>query len=278
MIIPAYNEEQNIARVIKSLIDQTQKPELLVIVDDGSTDKTAEIVLNFKRRYHWINLVTNHDKQSRSIGSKIVEAFDLGLANIHLQSFDLVSKFDADLEFPADYIERIQEYFKLDDKLGLVGGICNIYDGKWISEGLTNLDHVRGALKTYRVSAFVEMEGLRKSMGWDSADEFILRYHGWAIKVVSDLSVRHYRETNHHIGWRKSAQLNAEVFHKLRYGFFIGTLSCLKRIIKFKPFLVNGLYTTWWFYVLYFKGVQPIVSEKVGEFIRRYRVANIKFK
>ena len=57
LITPAHNEERFIAKTLDSMIAQTLLPERWIIVDDGSTDRTAEIVGNYVRRYPWIELI-----------------------------------------------------------------------------------------------------------------------------------------------------------------------------------------------------------------------------
>jgi len=115
------------------------------------------------------------------------------------------------------------------------------------------------------------MDGLRLFMGWDSADEFILRYHDWKIKPLPDLHVRHYRETNQLNGWVKTSKLNAQVFHNLNYGLVIGSLSALKRSIKNKPFVFSGLLTFFYFLKFYFSPRKEGLSPEVRKFIRAYR-------
>ena len=51
VIIPAYNEEAFIALTLQSLVEQTILPNKLVVVNDNSTDKTAEIVLEYASKY-----------------------------------------------------------------------------------------------------------------------------------------------------------------------------------------------------------------------------------
>ena len=273
IIIPAYNEEDNLNRLINSLSSQTQLPSRLVMVDDGSTDATAAILGDYQRQYPWIQVVTNHNKDPRATGAKIVRAFNLGLDSQNLTDYDVVSKFDADLEFSPDYLERITASMLSDEDIGLTGGICTVEQdgGRWTEESVSKTDHIRGALKSYRVRAFQQMEGLRLFMGWDSADEFLLRYHGWKVTPLRDLHVRHHRETNELNGWVKTSRLNAQVFHNLGYGFIIGSLSALKRGMKNKPRVLSGLLTFVYFILGYLSPQPHQLRPEIAKFVRAYR-------
>jgi len=123
VIIPAYNEEENLERIIESLASQTKVPERVVIVDDGSSDATPQILERYCLRYDWLSVATNKNKDKRATGAKIVRAFNLGLDSVSITDYDIVSKFDADLEFPPDYILRIETSLKSDKAIGLTGAI-----------------------------------------------------------------------------------------------------------------------------------------------------------
>jgi len=259
-----------------SLIHQSYSIDKIIVVDDGSSDDTGEIVTQLCQKHANLKLVVNHHKDQRATGAKIVKAFNLGLASVDHSQFDLVSKFDADLEFPTHYIEEITAAFEADERLGLCGGYCLVNNGdKWQKETVAKNDHIRGALKSYRVSAFNQMDGLKLFMGWDSADEFHLRFNGWKIKLLKDLNVKHYRKTNSLNGWVKTARLNAEVFHNLGYGIIIGTFSCLKRMVVSRPFILNGVYTLFYFFKLYIRGRKPYLSKEVVKSVRAYRWSKI---
>jgi glycosyltransferase involved in cell wall biosynthesis len=272
VIIPAYNEEDNLDILISSIVEQTELPTRVVLVDDGSNDSTPQILKRYSEQYTWIKVVTNANKDSRATGAKIVRAFNLGLASEDINQYDILSKFDADLEFPANYFEQIKLSFQLDSIVGLTGGVCTIKEnGIWKKESVSKGDHIRGALKSYRIDAFKEMNGLKLFMGWDSADEFILRYHNWKVKPIPNLFVRHHRETNELNGWIKTSRLNAQVFHNLSYGLLIGTLSSLKRGIKYRPFVLSGLLTLLYFFKAYSSPQKDKLDPKIGKFIRSYR-------
>ncbi len=271
-IIPAYNEEENLDRLLVSLLHQTRALTKIIVVDDGSKDNTAKIVNRFMSKNETVHLVQNPNKDPRATGAKIVKAFNLGLESADLEAFDLISKFDADLQFPQDYNEQIIQQFSADPKLGLTGGQCVITNGSnWEVESVSKNDHIRGALKTYRVDAFRQMDGLKTFMGWDSADEFLLRYYGWTVKLVEDLHVKHFRETNQMTDWKKVAKLNAQVFHNLSYGFWIGSFSALKRGLKNKPLIISGI-LCWLSFVAQFFGKRNNHFDKDQvKFIRNYR-------
>lgn len=276
VIIPAYNEEENISRALDSIAEQSITPTRLVVVDDGSTDKTPKILADYSAKHSWIKIVTNRNKDPRATGAKIVRAFNLGLNSENIDQYDIISKYDADLVFPPQYFEEVIKTFQDNADIGLTGGVCSILENEeWKEEKVSKGDHIRGALKSYRREAFIEMGGLKMFMGWDSADEFILRFHKWKIKRLSHLQVKHFRETNQLNGWVKTSRLNARVFHNLDYGLFIGTTSSLKRGIVNKPFILSGLLTFFYFIKGYFQSDRRKLDPEIGKFIRTYRRKSI---
>jgi Glycosyltransferases involved in cell wall biogenesis len=61
IIIPAYNAEKYIDRAVKSVLDQKFNDYELIIVNDGSIDKTADIIEEYAKNNKEIKII-NHDK------------------------------------------------------------------------------------------------------------------------------------------------------------------------------------------------------------------------
>ncbi|CAA7391053.1 glycosyltransferase [Chryseobacterium fistulae] len=190
IIIPAHNEESNIRFTLHSLQHQSNKEIKVVIVNDGSTDQTPEIIQQFTKqdsRFETINL----EKSAHQPGSKVISAFKKGLATQKLEEFDIICKFDADVIFPSDYLETIANAFSNNPKYGLVGGLLYIENnGEWIYEGNSNKHHVRGPVKAYRKEGFIQMGGLRETLGWDNIDSILLENLGWKEVVLPELQVK----------------------------------------------------------------------------------------
>lgn len=269
IIIPAHNEAEFIGKTLSSLINQSLKPEKLVVVDDQSNDDTAAIVEQFTTEHPYISLVKTTSSEAHLPGSKVINAFQKGLKNLD-ENYDIICKFDADLIFPRNYLESIAAYFEKDTKIGMCGGFCYIQSKeKWILEDLTNKDHIRGALKAYRKECFKEIGGIQPSMGWDTVDELLAQYHGWKINTDPSLVVQHLRPTGS--TYNKAAKLKqGEAFYKLRYGFFITLIASAKLAAKKKnPGLMKD-YIQGYFQAQHEK--KPfLVGEKEGAFIRRLR-------
>lgn len=277
VIIPAYNEEEYLPLTLDSLVSQTQRIDKIMIVDDGSSDGTPGVCKAYAETYENVSFVTNLKKEKRASGSKVVRAFQLGLKQLNVEDYDIIAKIDSDIGFPADYFERISETFLRNPKAGLAGGICLIRsEGEWVEEVVSNRDHVRGALKAYRREAYVEIGGLTAIMGWDSLDEFLLRYHGWEVIVRPELKVRHYRVTHSINGWYRESVLNGEVFHKLGYNLLVASMSSAKRGLTRKPFLLGGMVS----FLSYLKNRifvrQHILSPDQRRFINSYRLEALK--
>ena len=274
IIIPAYNEEQLIGKTLISLVQQSFKPSQLIVVNDSSTDKTPQIVQGFVDDYPFIRLVNKKSANKSRPGAKVIEAFNEGLAHAD-KDYDIICKFDADLIFPPDYLEKLNASFTRDEQLGMFGGVCTIQQGNvWEIESLTNLDHIRGALKAYRKNCFQQIGGLKKAMGWDTLDELLARYNHWKVEVNPELQVQHLKATATTYSKKLPEQFGRSVY-RMRYQGLIGFLAIAKLASKKKSlsFLFIGCLG---FLKAMFSNEQKLVSKEEGRFIRNYRMQSIK--
>ena len=179
IVIPAHNEELFIEKTLQSLCNQTLKPQKVVVVNDNSTDNTEEIVKRFEQNYDWISLIKLKTSNEHKPGSKIINAFYEGLNTLN-EDYDIICKYDADLIFEEDYLEKLSKLFSENSKLGMASGFCYIENNnKWVLENLTNKEHIRGALKAYTKECFRSIGGLRRSIGWDTVDELLAKFYSW---------------------------------------------------------------------------------------------------
>lgn len=276
IVIPTYNEEQFIALTLQSLADQTVLPTKVVVVNDNSTDRTPDIVLDFVKKHPWISLVNKTSSAIHLPGSKVIQAFQKGLEFID-EEYDLIVKVDADLIFPTNYFETIIQHFNSDSSIGMVGGFCYIEkNGDWILENLTDKDHIRGALKAYRKATFKQIGGLRAQMGWDTVDELLCKFYNWKVVTDESLHVKHLKPTGSN--YNKTARYKqGEAFYTLGYGFIITAIASMKLALrKEKPFLFVDYLIGFWKAKLAKKPL--LVTTEQAKFIRKYRLQKMKAK
>jgi glycosyltransferase involved in cell wall biosynthesis len=276
IVIPAHNETGYIEKTLLSLANQTLLPKRIVIVDDHSTDTTSKVVSRYAEMFPFIHLVKITSEDKHLPGSKVIKAFYKGFETLD-DDYDIICKFDADLIFPANYLEKVAEIFKNNPKCGMAGGFCTIEkNGKWEVENLTNKDHIRGALKAYRKTCFGDIGGLKTAMGWDTADELLAQYHGWEVVTVPLLLVKHLKPTGK--TYDKTARYKqGEAFYTLRYGFWLTAIASMKLAFKKgKPF-IGVDYLRGYFEAKKNKSTY-LVSESEGKFIRTHRWQKIKQK
>jgi len=273
VVIPAHNEEAYLQKTLQSLVEQTYLPKKIIIVNDASTDGTQNIIDQFSEKYSFIESVFFNSKELHEPGSKVINAFYKGFETLD-NDFDIICKYDADLIFPKNYLEKISEMLQSDPKIGMAGGFCYIEkNSEWILENLTNKDHIRGALKAYRKECFQQIGGLKNTMGWDTVDELLAQYHGWKIKTDTSLHVKHLKSTGK-VYSAASRFKQGEAFYKMRYGFWLTLIASAKLAFKKNsfPFFVDSM-------TGYSKAekakLEFIVSEKEGKFIRDLRWKNI---
>ncbi|HSP41119.1 MAG TPA: glycosyltransferase family A protein [Gillisia sp.] len=270
IVIPAFNEAQFIGRTLESLTQQSLLPEKVVIVNDGSTDDTELIVTEFCRKHPFISLVQNDTEGGlHAPGSKVIKAFNEGYKHLD-GDYDIICKFDSDLIFPQNYLERIAFHFNSSAKAGMVGGFCTIEkNGNWEIENLTGKDHIRGALKAYRKECFEDIGKLREAMGWDTVDELLAHYHDWQVVTDENLLVKHLKPTGASYS-NRSGERQGLAFYRLRYGRILtyiasAKLAYQKKDLKLFREYIRGFH-------LAKKEKRPyLVSEDEGIFIRNLR-------
>ncbi|MDN3676448.1 glycosyltransferase family A protein [Flavobacterium paronense] len=276
IVIPSHNEEKFISLTLQSLVQQTVKPNKMVVVNDNSTDKTEDVVLAFAKEYPYISLVNKTSDAIHLPGSKVIQAFQKGLESLD-ENYDIIVKADGDLIFPPNYFETIISHFKSDDKIGMVGGFAYIEkNGDWILENLTDKDHIRGAFKAYRKECFKQIDGLKPAMGWDTVDELLCKFYNWKVVTDKSLKVKHLKPTG--ANYNKTARYKqGEAFYSLGYGFLITTIASAKlAMMKKKPLLFFDYIKGFWKAK---SGKKPLlVSDEQAKFIRKYRLKKMREK
>ena len=200
LISPVRNEEKFIGRMIESIAAQTVLPVHWVIVDDGSTDGTPKIVQSYAERYSFIELICLPKRATRKSGGE--GAIQQALKITQSYPYDFLARFDADLEFRPDYIERMLDEFFRDDSLGIAGGGLYVQkNGRLLLEKVPYY-HVRGGLKMYRRECLERIESLYPYMGWDTIDEVYAWKHGWKTRSFVENRVIHKRPTGEGISPR----------------------------------------------------------------------------
>ncbi|GGF47967.1 glycosyltransferase family 2 protein [Echinicola rosea] len=273
VIIPAHNEAQYVSLLLDSLTQQSLLPRQVVIVNDNSTDHTATIIDRYANDFPWITAVHSQTEASRLPGSKVVAAFEKGLEAVN-HPFDFIVKLDADLILPKNYFQEIATIFQQQPKAGIVGGFAYEKVGaKWTLNHPMGKDHVRGAFKAYRKDCFDQMNGLRCTIGWDTIDELLARYHGFAVITVPELKVKHLRPTGSAYS-KKAKYLQGQAMYKMRYGLGIAFLSMAK--VTWKQQKPRYLWDSMIGYIAsFFDKTERAVTKEEGKFIRSYRWKNI---
>jgi glycosyltransferase involved in cell wall biosynthesis len=194
LITPARNEETLIGKTLDSVTSQTLVPERWVIVDDGSTDRTAEIVESYARRHPWIELVRRPRDADRSFAAK-VHAFNAGLERVQSAQFEVIGNLDGDLSFDPEYLEFLMRKFAEDPRLGVAGTpfVENGYDSA--KDSFEGENHVAGGCQLFRRQCFQEIGGYipNRAGGIDWIAVTTARMKGWRTRSFPDKRFHHYR-------------------------------------------------------------------------------------
>lgn len=182
VVSPCRNESEFMRRTLDSVVAQSVQPALWVIVDDGSTDATSEILAEYTQKHDWIRVVSKPDRGHRAVGPGVIEAFYSGLETVS-EEFPYLCKLDLDLDLPPRYFEVLMEHMEADPRLGTCSGKPYIRrDGALVSERRGDEMSV-GMTKFFRSACFEAIGGFVHEVMWDAIDCHKARQLGW--KAVS---------------------------------------------------------------------------------------------
>jgi len=274
VITPARDEMQHIAETITSVVHQMVRPVEWVIVDDGSTDGTGEIIERFAAQHSWITALHRPNRGVRQNANGVMEAFYDGYQSLKTTEWDFIVKLDGDVSLNPDYFEACFKAFQQDPKLGIGGGlICHLENGARKVEACPRF-HVRGATKIYRRACWDAIGGLLKVPGWDTVDEAKANMLGWKTRAFQDLKVLHHRPTGAADGAWKNSVKDGRADYISGYHPLFMFLKCVKRLVQ-EPYLVGSCGLLYGFIGGYLKGTPQVDDRALIHYVRTQQLRRL---
>jgi glycosyltransferase involved in cell wall biosynthesis len=252
LLTAAKNEEEYIEHAIRSVVRQTILPLAWYIVDDGSVDRTAEIVRNYSKAHPFIRLICNEIKRKRSFGAQY-RAINSAYALVQPLEFEFIGVQDADVALERDdYYEQILAAFSRDARLGLTGGyIFERQREQWRCRLSNAPDSVAGGIQMFRRACFDQIGAYSPLLfgGEDWLAQIDAKRSGWSVYPLPGLAAHHYRPSSSAEG-----QLKGLFRVGMRDGSFgshpvFEFFKCARRVPE-RPLLVGGVVRfggyLWW--------------------------------
>lgn len=277
IVTPARNEARFIELTIKSVIAQCVRPVKWVIVSDGSTDGTDDIVRGYAERYSWIELVRMPERKERHFAGK-VNAFNAGYVRLRNIGYEVIVSLDGDVSFDAEYFAFLLRKLADDTRLGLIGtpfrdGDSEIYDYRFV-----NIEHVSGACQVFRRECFEAIGGYTpiKGGGIDYLAVLSSRMKGWKTRTFTEKVCTHHREmgtaqhsvlqSRYNYGVKDYAFGNHPVWEVFRTAY---------QMTK-RPIVVGGLALLWGYVSAACRRAERPISREMKEFVQREQLQRLK--
>jgi len=247
LITAAKNEEEYITQTLEAVVAQTVLPSMWVIVSDGSTDRTDEIVKKYAADHKFIRLIRRETDAVRVFASQAA-ALNTGYESIKYEAFEYVGCLDADVSFDSGYFEKLILKFERDLALGIASGqIVEAQAGNYRPRRGNTAHEVAGAVQFMRRDCYFDVGGfaLLPWGGHDTVANAMARHKGWTVRTFTDLEVRHHRPTGTAgTTVRRSRVREGMQDYSIGYHFLYEIGKCLKRVSE-PPFLLGSAFRLW---------------------------------
>ncbi len=277
LVTAAYNEERHIGETLSSVASQTLLPRRWVIVSDGSTDKTDEIIRSWASRHPFIEFVRVEKTEKHNFAAK-VHALRRGFARLESVEHDFVGVLDADVSFEPDYFVRLLEHFAREPHLGVAGGsIEQRVDGRVVPRR-KDPNTVAGAVQFLRRACFDQTGGLPalEYGGEDAAMEIAARMRGWQTRTFPELKVVHFGLVGAGAGGPLKARFKwGRMNFHLGYHPLFQLARSLYRVGE-RPVLLGSLAELLGFTVGRAQDRHPSVDGELVRYLRREQLTKLK--
>jgi glycosyltransferase involved in cell wall biosynthesis len=277
LITPARNESAFIEKTLESMIRQTVLPAKWVIVDDGSTDATAEIVRRYLAQNPWIELVQMPQRTDRHFAGK-VHAFNAGYAKVKDLQYEIIGNLDGDISFEKDHFEFLVGKFAEDPALGVAGTIFKEEGYSSDTDSFEGHKHVAGQCQLFRKKCWEEIGGYipHRAGGIDWMAVTTARMLGWRTESFRERSYFHYR----HLGTAERGVVSS-LFSYGEKDYYLGGHPVWElfrvgyRSLK-QPFLIGGMALGLGYFWAAVRRTPRPVSRELMAFHRKEQMAKLK--
>jgi glycosyltransferase involved in cell wall biosynthesis len=277
LVTPARNEEEHIEKTITSVLSQSIRPLRWVIVSDGSTDRTDEIVTRYLGGNPWMKLVRRPEHSDRHFAAK-VHCFNAGYEKVRGLEYDVIGNLDADISFDKDYFDFLLSRFSENPRLGVAGTPFIEGSLKTYNYNFANIEHVSGACQLFRRECFEEIGGYIpiKGGGIDWTAVTTARMKGWHTKTFTDKTCIHHRP----IGTAGNTKLKAW-FNYGKKDYFLGGHPAWELFralyqMKSRPFVAGGVSLLSGYLWAYCSGMERPIPRELVAFHRKEQLRRLK--
>ncbi|MEY4749948.1 MAG: hypothetical protein RIQ60_2162 [Pseudomonadota bacterium] len=277
LVTPARNEAAHIAATLRSVLAQTEPPLRWVVVSDGSTDGTDEVVTRYLPSCPWLRLLRRPAREARHFAGK-AQAFAAGQAALSDLDYDFIANLDADITVDPDHFAYLLDQFAADPRLGVAGTPYREgerqYDYRY-----TSIEHVSGACQMFTRACFAAVGGYQAMPGggidWVAVTS--ARMLGWRTRTFCARVCQHHRPMG-------SAQTGSELAARWRLGhkdYVLGghPLWQAARALyqAHRPPRVLGALCLWAGYVhAWACGAETTVSDELKQFHRQEQMQRLR--
>ena len=273
LISPCRDEADYMRRTLDSVVAQSVTPAKWIIVDDGSTDATPEILSEYAAQHDWIQVVTKPNRGARAVGPGVIEAFYFGVEQVGLSDYDFSCKLDLDLDLPPRYFEILMERMTANPRIGTCSGKPYVRRGAELVSERRGDEMSVGMTKFYRRACFEDIGGYVREVMWDAIDCHKARQKGWIAVSWDDPELRF-----EHLRPMGSSQTS--IYHgRRRHGFgqyFMGSdplffaATCVFRMAE-PPYVLGGLAMAQGYIASWLRGDRQLDDPELRKFIRAYQ-------
>ena len=275
LVSPCKDEGKYIERTLESVKKQTIQPVQWVIVDDGSTDNSVELIKKYQKDMPYIKLV-HRTSGERKVGGGVIMAFNEGLEAVDVD-YDFICKFDVDLDLPERYYETLIRRMDADPRMGTCSGKAYYVHPKTgnLTSEMCGDEASVGMTKFYRKECFEEIGGFVLDVGWDGFDCHSARWHGWraASWDEPDLNFIHLRPmgSSHKNIYKGRIRHGKGQYLLGAHPLFFLASSAL-RSVKQRPYIIGTFYSMYGYFQAWISGEKRFGDKDITKFIQTYQL------
>jgi glycosyltransferase involved in cell wall biosynthesis len=279
LITPVKNEEKNLCDVFESVINQTMKPAIWLIVDDGSTDNSPTIIQNYVSKHVWIKTI-HLPPRPRDIVFHVSYVYKCGFDYIikycddNKIEYNFISSLDADTVLEPEYFEKLLCKFETSEKLGIAsGGLYHEIGGELkLSTKVENFPSGTG--RVWSKKCFFDTDGFTLEPSADSISNIKATLRGWDTQRFNEIKMIEKRLTSSAEGLWKGYKHNGYMAYYLNKNPLLIFLGALQYTLR-KPHYI-GIAFLWGYIVPFIKREDKIKDREIREYFWNHRIMEYK--